>query len=235
MNATDNALYVYLNGNLRVALGAGVISFLTPVEAGSGDIYGLGTNQLGFNVSGGGDFYMNASEFAPQTTNQYDLGTNTFKFKDLYLQGNIVVAGTVDGTDISTHVGNASAHHSSTSNGIAITPSSVATAGLVTCGGLRAQASTDDIGTSGTPFDNVYCADLYGEDGNWKIDLNGANSQIDLQTYLELYQHSGVPAAAAAGYRGYLYYDIAQADLVFCAYDSGAGVYKWYKVTATAI
>lgn len=55
----------------------------------------------------------------------YSLGSSDYKWKDLYLSGNITIAGTVDGTDISAHVSNANAHHSSTSNGLTITPTKV--------------------------------------------------------------------------------------------------------------
>jgi len=72
-----------------------------------------------------------------------DLGKSTAKWQHLYLSGNIVVDGTVDGTDIVAHVGNvnahhaqshthashtsigASDHHSSTSNALTITPTKV--------------------------------------------------------------------------------------------------------------
>jgi len=72
-----------------------------------------------------------------------DLGKSTAKWQHLYLSGNIVVDGTVDGTDIASHVGNvnahhaqshthashtsigASDHHSSTSNALTITPTKV--------------------------------------------------------------------------------------------------------------
>jgi len=36
------------------------------------------------------------------THNTYDIGTNANRFKDAYFQGNIVIAGTVDGVDVST-------------------------------------------------------------------------------------------------------------------------------------
>lgn len=57
----------------------------------------------------------------------WSLGIPTVRWKDIFISGDISMeAGkTVDGVDISAHVSNANAHHSSTSNGIAITPSSV--------------------------------------------------------------------------------------------------------------
>lgn len=48
--------------------------------------------------------------------------------------GNITVGGTVDGVDIASHASNASAHHSSVSNALAITPSTVVASGAVSPG-----------------------------------------------------------------------------------------------------
>ena len=77
-----------------------------------------------------------------------DIGGSSDKWRNLYLSGNITVDGTVDGIDIATHAGNVNAHHaqshshgshtgigvsdhhSSTSNALAITPSSVIVAGV---------------------------------------------------------------------------------------------------------
>lgn len=69
--------------------------------------------------------YFEYLSLYPWTTNLTDLATNARRFKNLYLSGNIVVDGTVDGVDIAAHAGNASAHHSSVSNALAITPASV--------------------------------------------------------------------------------------------------------------
>ena len=49
------------------------------------------------------------SDWTPYGT--HNLGTNTDKWQHLYLSGNIVVGGTVDGVGIASHAGNVSAHH----------------------------------------------------------------------------------------------------------------------------
>lgn len=45
-----------------------------------------------------------------------DLGLSTAKWGNLYLSGNIIIDGTVDGINISSHASNASAHHSKTTS-----------------------------------------------------------------------------------------------------------------------
>jgi len=104
---------------------------------------------------------------------------------DRYVQfnQNITFTGsqTVDGVDVSSHAANASAHHSSTSDSLDITPNKVTTNGL------------------------------------------------------KFTKRSGPPGTASSSYEGYVYYDDDEDDLVFCAYESGTGNYKWYKVTASAI
>ena len=42
------------------------------------------------------------SDIRPESNNSHDLGTSSFYWKDLYLNGNIYVNGTVDGVDISS-------------------------------------------------------------------------------------------------------------------------------------
>jgi len=176
------------------------------------------------------------SDLIPRGTQ--DIGAAATKWQHLYISGTayiddidldgsiIMDAGeTVDGIDISAHAANASAHHSSTSSGIAIVPSSVSTVGLVTCGGLRAQANTNDIGSSTTPFDNVYCADLY-RGATWLVDLE--TTYIAFKKPIGLQVRAGTPGAAAA-WQGFMYYDTDQTDIVF-----SNGV-NWYKVTATQI
>ena len=63
--------------------------------------------------------------------NSVDIAESGARFKDLYLGGNIYIDGKVDDTDISVHVGDASAHHSSISNGLNITPASIVTSGVI--------------------------------------------------------------------------------------------------------
>ena len=56
-----------------------------------------------------------------------DLGgsASANKWQDLYLSRNIIVGGTVDGVDIASHAGDASAHHSYLSDNLSITPANV--------------------------------------------------------------------------------------------------------------
>src|SRR5680860_921552 len=68
----------------------------------------------------------------PHSTTPCDLGDSTYNWRDIYLSRNIIVGGTVDGVDIASHASNASAHHSSVSNNLAITPASYI-GGAITC------------------------------------------------------------------------------------------------------
>lgn len=45
---------------------------------------------------------VNAGNIAPATSASYSLGTSSYKFSDIYLSGNVYVAGTVDGVDLSS-------------------------------------------------------------------------------------------------------------------------------------
>lgn len=99
------------------------------------------------------------ADLIPYANDGYDLGTSAKKWKDAYFTGNIVVGGNVDGVDVSTfkssydtHVGNASAHHSSTSDGLNITPASVV------CGGVirPSTANSYDLGTSTYYWSSLY-------------------------------------------------------------------------------
>jgi hypothetical protein len=69
-------------------------------------------------------------EMVPINDSSLDLGTTLLRWYQLYTDyitctADIVVGGTVDGVDISAHAVDASAHHSSTSNGLTITPATV--------------------------------------------------------------------------------------------------------------
>jgi len=79
-------------------------------------INGIGGLELA--VDGDNYFYITPTGIyslgiVPWTTNTYDLGSSTYKWKNLHLQGNITIDGTVDGVDVSSHAGNADAHHAS--------------------------------------------------------------------------------------------------------------------------
>jgi len=73
--------------------------------------------------------------------------------------------------------------------------------------------------------DNLYVNDIYN--GSTRIaNLSGGN--MDLYRYLGLYLHSGTPGPASS-YKGFVYFDTAQSDIVF---SNGT---NWYKVTAEQI
>jgi hypothetical protein len=91
------------------------------------------------------------SDWIPYINASYDLGSSTKKWDNLYMNGNIIIAGTVDGVDISAHVAEASAHHSSTSNGLNITPATV------TSGNVLPNSSNDhDLGSTSYYWNNLY-------------------------------------------------------------------------------
>ena len=78
MNSVDNALYLYQDGEIRVALNADGIYFSTPSGVGSGAIVGFGTNELMFIAdAGSSNIIFNASTFSADTDNTLDLGTDT--------------------------------------------------------------------------------------------------------------------------------------------------------------
>lgn len=91
-------------------------------------------------------------DWIPFYNASYDLGSSSKKWNNLYLNGSITVGGTVDGVDIAAHVADASAHHSSTSNGLNITPASVVVGGVV-----RGSASNSyDLGSTSYYWSNLY-------------------------------------------------------------------------------
>lgn len=67
----------------------------------------LASSEVAVNIAGSKSLTINSSDVYPETTNVVSLGTNTNRFKNLNLTGNIVldgsvtVAGTVDGVDVS--------------------------------------------------------------------------------------------------------------------------------------
>ena len=44
--------------------------------------------------------FLPSQDLIPETTNLYDIGSATFKFKDAYFEGNITIVGTVDGRSV---------------------------------------------------------------------------------------------------------------------------------------
>lgn len=85
MNSVDNALYVYQDGEVRVALNADGVYFFTPSGVGSGAIVGFGTNELMFIAdAGSSNIIFNASTFSADTDDALDLGTDTELWKTTY-------------------------------------------------------------------------------------------------------------------------------------------------------
>lgn len=109
-----------------------------------------------------GHIYMNQGDIRCGTNNTGRIGLtgerwNIGYFNNLFASSNIAVGGTVDGVDISAHATTASAHHSSTSNGLGITPGSIISSGII-------RAATDDsvyLGTSTYGFKDFYFTDVY--------------------------------------------------------------------------
>jgi len=96
--------------------------------------------------------------------NTFDIGSSSYKFRDLYLSGSITVGGTVDSVDLSsypasflTHTSSASIHHTKYTDANART--AITTAGIP--GSIYAASNTYDIGNSTTAWDNLYIADIY--------------------------------------------------------------------------
>lgn len=85
---------------------------------------GWTTGTFGIYGDASNDTFI-TTDFPIIPSTSLNLGSPTAKWQHLYLSGNIIIDGTVDGVDISAHAGNADAHHSSVSNALAITPSSV--------------------------------------------------------------------------------------------------------------
>jgi len=85
----------------------------------------LTTNVWSLEIRSSAGVEILADGLTPAIGITSDLGYSTAKWRHLFLSGNIYVDGTVDGIDISTHASTASAHHSSTSNGLEITPSTL--------------------------------------------------------------------------------------------------------------
>lgn len=89
LNPTEDAILLYQNANLRVAIGSGLISFLTSAGVGSGEIYGVSTNKMGMNVDGAYAYYWDGSGFYPSTPGVYDLGLSTNEWGNIYAQGSL--------------------------------------------------------------------------------------------------------------------------------------------------
>ena len=169
LNPTDDAFYLYYVNILRAKIAGYGIFLYDPSGNQSVQFYGEATGKfrmtdanecVSCNIAGNQCLHWDANAFyseAGSTAYRRDLGTaaSLNKWQDLYLAGNIYVAGTVDGVNVSahssrhwvggaddvirstvssgssmgisagwayTHSNAASAHHSSTSAGLTITP-----------------------------------------------------------------------------------------------------------------
>jgi hypothetical protein len=139
LNPTNDALFVYYSNIIRAKLAGFGLFFYDSAGNESCQIIGTGSHQVQFsntdkftivNYLGSEEIVWDGSQLYCDPT-AANLGSATYKWGNLYLSGNIYVDGTVDGIDISAHAANASAHHSSTSNGLYITPAQVVCSGLV--------------------------------------------------------------------------------------------------------
>ena len=165
------------NDKFRTTSNSGYIGFWDENEVASGsisssatDLYILGNNDIFLSANtGSGDFYV-SGDFIPLGNNVYDLGASVTKWKDLYISGNIIIDGTVDGINIFSHASSASAHHSSTSNGLAITPSSIS------CSGQINMNSSNKIINLATPTSNYDAATKKYVDDN--TGASGANTAL---------------------------------------------------------
>lgn len=93
-------------------------------------------------------------------------------------------------------------------------------------GGILPYNSSQDLGSSSYPWDNVYCADIYNPSGDNVMNFDGGDVNVFRPFGFEV--RSGTPGSASS-YEGYMYYDTNQVDLVF---SNGS---DWYKVEATKI
>jgi len=200
LQANDNTLSVYQDGNRRVVIGSGVVSFLTPSEVGSGEIYGLGTNQLGFNVSGSGDYAMDGSAFYPLASGK-DLGLSSYyRFNNLYLSGYINAEGLIQGGSLNI-----------TGGGTNYIQSNLVISGeLQNCYNLKFNSS----------YGKIY-------HGTTEI-LDFSATKLACKKPFGFQVRSGPPGAASS-FKGYMYFDTDQNDLVF---SNGT---NWHKVNATQI
>ena len=148
-------------------------------------IFGMSTAQVACNKN-----------FFPNNSNTYDLGSSSFKWQNLYLSGNIVVDGNVDGVDISAHAANASAHHTKYTD----TNARSAVTGTALPGNLV--LGSNDI----TGVDDLYINDIWHSSTNimdfennyptlfTKIDMN--NNNVDGINTLSFDTNTGSPSSA---------------------------------------
>ena len=164
----------------------------------------------------------------PNAGSTYDLGdTPNNKWRHLYLSGNIVIDGTVDGTNISTHVGNASAHHVkySDSDARGAIDDVLNSSGNVV-GDFLPNSNTYDLGDSGNYWRNIYLGGIKAGGSTLRIDLDGGTSY-----YLSIgsQYYSGTRGASLSNLADQVPSITASASV---GWESGTSAKKWYSVTA---
>ena len=110
-------------------------------------------DEIFFTIAGVSSVWMAAGSVTSRTlvpiSTAENLGLSGYKWKDLHLSGNIYVDGNVDGVDVSAHAANASAHHSSTSDNLTITPANVD----IKADGYIRRAGTNYVQLTASAFD----------------------------------------------------------------------------------
>jgi hypothetical protein len=125
----------YVNTTLGTLLIGGANGDIVLSAAGTGSTGTFGELNVSGNASIGGNLTLGgaitigdassdsinvvaslSSSLIPSNNNAFDLGSSTYKYKDAYIAGNIVVGGTVDGVDVSNLNTSVSALISTASN-----------------------------------------------------------------------------------------------------------------------
>ena len=121
------------------------------------------------------------------------------------IQGNLTLTGTVDGIDISSHAADASAHHSSTSSSLDITPATVVASGQLK--GSILNSVSGQIQYNGVLFQDFYDQTTYGQ-----IVFRRGNAGCDLLPYGDNYGQIGYASRRWSLVRAVT---ITSGDLVF--------------------
>jgi len=216
ISGSENLIRFYDSGGVDRGTIYGIptgIGITGDIDAGS-----VNLNVYAINLTKG-----TGSAITVTWNNSVDIGSNSYRFRDLYLGGNVYVNGNVDGVDVAllkstydTHVGNADAHHAqSHSHG--------SHSGI---GASDHHSSVSDNLTI-TPANVDIKADGY-------IKRAGTNYARLTSLGFDLYQPLGLrqlssPPGSASDYLGFMYWDTTQTDIVF-----SNGI-AWYKVSADPI
>lgn len=84
--SSANTLTIYQDGVARVGLSAGAIGFANPAGAGSGSIFGGGTNKLVINTGAYG-YYFDEAALYPTDASTLDLGAIGAEWQNVYADG----------------------------------------------------------------------------------------------------------------------------------------------------